>query len=272
MRPTVSITDLADPRVAHYANLKDRQTALLDEKQGVFIAEGELVLRRLIASKYRTLSVLLAPNRDAGLRDALERLPPDVPVFVADQRVMNAIVGFNIHRGVLAVAQRPETATTTQLLEARPPALVVLEELANLDNMGAIFRNVAALAPHGTAVLLSPGCCDPLYRKSVRVSVGNVLSIAFGRSRSWYSDLELVRGAGYRLIALTPEEGSASIRSVQSTGGPSALLLGAEGPGLARRTLDLADLRVRVPMNPEADSLNVATTAALALHELMSHG
>ncbi len=272
MHRTIPITDLADPRVVHYANLKDRQTARLDEKQSVFIAEGDLVLRRLIASKYRTLSVLLADNRVEGLRDALARLGPNVPVFTADQRVMNSIVGFNIHRGVLAVAERPIPTDAAALLQPRPPALILLEELANLDNMGAIFRNVAALAPKGTAVLLSPGCCDPLYRKSVRVSVGNVLSVAFGRSLDWYSDLEQVRSAGYRLIALTPGDGSVSIQSVKSSGGPSALLLGAEGPGLAQRTLDLADVRVRVPMNPEADSLNVATTAALALHALMNPG
>ena len=166
----IPVTTLSDPRLAAYANLRDAELRHRQDfsqpvirESGAFMAEGDLVVRRLIDSPYPVESVLVTPARLDAVRDALERLPPDTPVYVADQPVMNEVVGFNIHRGLLAVGLRgPEV--TPQTLAATSRVLLVLEDLVNHDNLGAIFRNTAALIGPGAGVLLSPRCADPLYR------------------------------------------------------------------------------------------------------------
>jgi tRNA G18 (ribose-2'-O)-methylase SpoU len=218
------------------------------------------------------------------MRDHLALLPPETPVYLAEQPILNQVVGFNIHRGILAAGIRPQPPDLTQLL-ARARTLVILEDLANHDNVGGIFRATAALAglplsvpsclrasvPSGSAILLSPGCADPLYRKAIRVSMGAALHIPFARLEPWPAALAQVRAAGFTLIALTPAPDAAALSEVVRPARP-ALLLGAEGPGLSPEALAAADLRVRIPIDPAVDSLNVTVAGAIALAALARPG
>jgi tRNA G18 (ribose-2'-O)-methylase SpoU len=261
------IHDPSDPRLRDYANLTDAQLRDADwtGERGVFIAEGELVVRRLIASRFPVRSLLVTESGLERIQDALNALPAKTPVFVADQQLMAQIVGFPFHRGLLACGHRLASAPLDDLLtQAR--TLVVLEELSNADNVGAIFRNAGALAGPEAAVVLSPGCCDPLYRKSLRVSMGQALRIPFTRVSPWPDVLGRVTGAGFQLLALTPDSMAQDIHMIKAASGSKlALLLGAEGPGLTEAAFRHAAVRARIPMAPGADSLNVATAAAVAL-------
>lgn len=280
----IPIDTIADPRVAEYAGLRDAQLRALaaGHAPGVFLAEGELVVRQLIESRLTVRSVLLTPQRLTTMRDALERIRPGVPVYVAEQDVMNGVVGFNIHRGVLAAGARPEEPPLEGVLAASG-SLVLLEDLANHDNVGGIFRAAAALAgvacletdgpARGCSVLLSPQSCDPLYRKAIRVSIGTALHVPFARLDPWREGLDRVKRAGFTLVALTPAADAVPINSFApgSVERPG-LLLGAEGPGLAAESMAAADLRVRIPMDPRVDSLNVVVAAGIALQRLCRPG
>lgn len=283
--PIVPITSLDDPRIADYRSLRDQELLQradpLDPAahRGTFVAEGELVVRRLASSPCTTRSLLLAESRIEPMRDLLDALPPQVPVFVAPQSVVNEIIGFNIHRGVLAVGERGAGAGLATLLARRGP-FVVLEDLCNHDNIGAIFRNCAALGGAGVTVLLSPRTADPLYRKSLRVSMGHALLVPWARLDRWPEALHEFRAADIRVLAMTPGAGSRDVREVATrlrTGPESttriALLLGTEGQGLSAAARAHADQLVRIDMPPGptgavADSLNVAVAAAVALHAL----
>lgn len=268
----IPISDPADPRLADYANLKDKQLAALatpDSPPGLFMAEGELVVRQLILSPLTVRSVLITPTRLASMEDALAALPAHVPVFLTSLEAMSAIVGFHIHRGVLAAGIRP-AAPDPHALIAQSQTLVLLEDLANHDNVGGIFRTVAALAGFdGTSVLLSPRCCDPLYRKAIRVSMGTALRLPFATLSPWPDSLEAIRRAGFRIYALTPDAAAAPIEQVHPTG-RVALLLGSEGPGLSPSALSRVDELVRIPMAVGVDSLNVVVAAGIALNRLIS--
>lgn len=243
-----------------------------DDSDGLFMAEGELVVGTLIESEHLVVSVLCTPRRLETMRAELERLPADTPVLVADRRVVERIVGFDLHRGVLAVGRRRHAPAATELMESSG-LLVLCEELANHDNIGAVFRNVACLAGvergTGACVLLSAACCDPLYRKSLRVSMGHALRVPFARLDPWAPGIAKAKAAGFETIALTPDPAAEDIRHFKHTPNTRlALMLGAEGPGLAGPTLEAASRRVRIPMAPGADSLNVATSLAVALSHL----
>ena len=231
-----------------------------------FIVEGEVVLRVFLTrSPFQAESLLLAESRVDGLSDLLATLPEEVPVYNAGRAVMDAIVGFPIHRGILAVGRRSGAVAAGTLLARLPDrALVVgLVGLANHDNVGGIFRNAAAFGVD--AVLLDPGTCDPLYRKAIRVSVGGSLIVPFARARS-ADELALELGkAGFDIIALSPsgDEVLSRVRRKPRT----ALLLGAEGPGLPQELLSRTR-SVSIPMSSGFDSLNVATTSGIALHHL----
>lgn len=277
------ISDLADPRIADYAGLKDAQLKSLaagpEHAPGVFLAEGELVVRQLLASGLHIRSVLLTPARLESMRPDLSGLPQGTPVYLAEQPVMNGVVGFNIHRGILAAGQRPAPLDLPSLLKSAQ-TLVLLEDLANHDNIGGIFRATAALAglprpehPGGAAILLSPRCCDPLYRKAIRVSMGTALRLPFARLHTWPDSLAAIREAGFTLIALTPAPGAVPISELDRNRiGRPALLLGAEGPGLSPAALAAADLKVRIPIDPSVDSLNVVVAAGIALAALARWG
>lgn len=277
MPTVIPITSLADdPRLAPYANQRDAHLAAPHlnphasaAAPGLFIAEGELVVRTLLRSSYPVRSLLIRDTYLARLEPdilALEsRAGAPVPVYTATQPVLDSIVGFHIHRGVLACAARPEHPPTLDSLLGSCRTLLLLEDLSNHDNVGAIFRNAGCLAhPETTAVLLSPRSCDPLYRKSLRVSMGHVLRVPFLQPADWPATLDAVAHAGFTLAAMETSPTASDIASI-TWPGRTALLLGAEGPGLQASTLARATLRIRIPMSPGADSLNVATASGIAL-------
>lgn len=260
MATVIAIDDASDPRVADYVRLTDAE---LRRAAGYFVAESLEVVRRLLAASHPVRSVLVTPGRYPQLADDLA--PLDVPVFIAGQAVMNEVAGFNLHRGVVAVAERlPEPALGDVLRSAT--TLAVLEGLNDSENLGAIIRSARALGVD--AVLLDPTCADPYYRRTVRVSMGAVLELPFKRLSNWPEDLETVRRAGFDLVALTPGSEALSIEDIEVRGHRIALLLGAEGPGLRPGTLALADQLVKIPMAEEFDSLNVGHAAAIAFHRL----
>lgn len=235
--------------------------AELRRAAGHFIAESLEVVRRLLAASHPVRSVLITPERYPQLRDDLAQL--DLPVYLADRSVMSEVAGFNLHRGVVAVAERlPEPTLETVVKSAE--TLVALEGLNDAENLGAIFRSALALGID--AVLLDPTCADPYYRRTVRVSMGAVFQLPFLRLPSWPDDLETLSRAGFELVALTPDRTARSIDDLPVR--RRLVLLGAEGPGLRPDTLARADLLVRIPIAPGFDSLNVGHAAAIAFHRL----
>lgn len=257
------IEDPRDPRIAAYLDIRERD---LVGREGRFVAEGKVVLAALFAGgRFEAESVLVAENRLEGLGGTLAAAPDDLPVHVASAAVMDAIAGFPIHRGILAIGRRRAPETAEELLGSLPrrATLVVLVGLANHDNVGAIFRNAAAFG--ADAVLLDETSCDPLYRKAIRVSVGAVLKVPFARGGDVAGLVEAVRRHGFETIALSPS-GKEDVRSI-GRAERVALVLGTEGTGLPATLL--AGLRTaRIAMAPGFDSLNVAAASAIALHEL----
>ncbi|MBQ0821625.1 RNA methyltransferase [Microvirga sp. HBU67558] len=263
----IAVTDPDDPRIEAYRAVRERD---LVGRQHRFIAEGEVVLRLLLKqSRFRVESLLLAENRLESVADALNQLSPDVPIYTANRAVMDTVVGFPIHRGILAVAQRAPLPPVGDMLSRLPEtALVVgLIGLTNHDNVGGIFRNAAAFG--AAAVLLDQGTCDPLYRKAIRVSVGAALVVPFTRAASADAMVQALQDASFDVVSLSP-----SGREILSHVQPSrrtALLLGAEGPGLPADLL-ARTRTVSIPMSGGFDSLNVATTSGIALHHLSTAG
>lgn len=257
----IPVDDPADPRIEAYRDIRERD---LVGRRGLFIAEGETVLRVLAGQRrHRPLSVLIAPKRRQKLEPILQTLPGDLPVYLAQQPVLDAIAGFELHRGILAIAERAQAAAADDLLAGLGARALVLalSGIGNHDNMGGLFRNAAAFGVD--AVLLDGGCCDPLYRKAIRVSVGGVLSVPFAMVEG--DMVETLLRHGLEPVALSPAGETALHRFVP----PSrvALLLGAEGPGLPAEVLARCRT-VSIPMAGGFDSLNVATTSGIALHHL----
>ncbi|MCW2609512.1 MAG: hypothetical protein JWM15_758 [Cryptosporangiaceae bacterium] len=260
------ITDPDDPRLADYRCLTDVDLRVAFEPpHGLFVAEGELVLRRAVAAGYELRSVLVDAKRVAQVADAIAA-QPDVPVYAAAPAVLQATTGFHVHRGILASVRRRPVAQVADLLAASR-RLAVLEDVNNHTNLGAIFRGAAALGIDG--VLLSPSCADPLYRRSVRVSMGEVFAVPYARADSWPGALADVRAAGFSVLAMTPAEDAVALDRLSAADrARPALLLGAEGPGLSRGALTASDVAVRIPMRRGVDSLNVAAAAAVAFWEI----
>ncbi len=259
----IPIDDPADPRLEAYRDIRERD---LVGRQGRFIAEGETVLRVLAGQdRHRPLSVLIAAKRREKLAPILDSLPDHTPVYLAGQTVLDAVVGFELHRGILATAERAPAVTARGLLAGlKPDALVMaLVGISNHDNMGGLFRNAAGFGVD--AVLLDPTCCDPLYRKAIRVSVGGVLRVPFASVGEGEDLVGLLVAAGFTPVALSPS-GRTALADLPPIGRP-ALLLGAEGPGLPEATLARCRT-VSIPMAPGFDSLNVAVAAGIALHQL----
>ncbi len=260
----IPVEDASDPRIAAFRDVRERD---LVGRQGRFIAEGEVVLRTMAASPLvRPLALLVAAHRTDKIADLVEGFPAELPVYVAPQPVLDGVAGFHLHRGFLALAERREVPTAAELLASLPArALVVaLFGIGNHDNIGGIFRNAAAFG--ADAVLLDPTCCDPLYRKAIRVSVGAALRVPFARFAADEEPLALVSEAGFETWALSPS-GDVPLSQVRA-GHRTAILFGAEGPGLDPALL----ARVRslaIPMAAGFDSLNVATTSGIVLHHLV---
>jgi tRNA G18 (ribose-2'-O)-methylase SpoU len=261
------VTDPGDPRLADYARLKDVDLRThLEAEHGLFIAEGTKVITRAVAAGYPLRSVLLAEGR---LGD-LPALPSGgAPVYVVPDQVAERLTGYRVHRGALASLHRKPLPAVAGLA-AGARRLLVIEDLVDHGNVGAIFRCAAALGV--AAVILSPRCADPLYRRSVKVSMGAVFAIPYARMTGWYDGLAELRAAGFRLLALTPDQAATPIGETVP-GERTALLLGTEGDGLSARWRHEADQAVRIPMDPGAlaagvDSLNVVAAAAIACHWL----
>jgi tRNA G18 (ribose-2'-O)-methylase SpoU len=253
--PPIEVRDAADARLADYRRLKERQ---LNAEGGRFVAESERVVRRLLGSGLGVHSVLLTPPRLATLADALTGA---FPVFVAAQPVLDDIAGFHVHRGCLAIGERPPPAP----LPRGASALVVLEDLTDVDNLGALARHAAAFGADG--LMLSPRCADPFYRKAIRVSLGAVFSLPMVRSRAWPGDLEALRTDGVAIIGAVVDPDATPLARL-SPPARFALLLGAEGPGLSAAARACCDHLVTIPMSAGADSLNVATAGAIFLYAL----
>lgn len=267
----VAIADPADERVSDYVGLNDPELRRRRERSegsegGFFIAEGALVIRQLLTSSYRVRSLLLTPTRFAALEPALAGL--EAPVYVAPPEVLNTVSGFHLHRGALASADRPARPDVLELAAATD-LVVVTENVNDHENLGSLFRNAAAFG--AGAVLLDPTTADPLYRRSIRVSMGHVLRVPFTVVPAWPAALWDLQGLGFEVVALTPTTGAEDLRSVRP-GGRRAVLVGAEGPGLSTAALGAADRRVRIPLAAGVDSLNVATALAVALHHLARPG
>lgn len=258
------IDDPDDPRLADYAALTDAALRKrYEHQQGVLIAEGPAPVRALVASPYPLRSVLLAEDRLEAMADVLAAAA--APVYVVPQTVLEAVVRFRLHQGVLACGGRRPTPGVRDVL-AGAQRLLVLEGLNDHENLGALFRSARALGID--AVLLGPGCADPLYRRSVRVSMGHVLHVPFARATSTEALLADLHADGVVTVALTPAEDAVELGALDLPPGPVALLLGAEGPGLSVAALAGASHRVRIPIAAEVDSLNVAAAGAIACYAL----
>jgi len=258
----IEVRDPADPRVDDFRALTtaDRRPDRPGGK-GLVIAEGAIVVRRMIASRFPLRAVLGVPRRMEELTADLAEV--DVPVYATSAEVMAEVVGFHLNRGVLAVADRSPALSIEDVL-AGARRLAVLEGVGDHENLGALFRNAAAFGVDG--VLLGPGCSDPLYRRSVRVSMGHVLGVPFTSLSPWPDGLKLLRDRGFRVLAMTPSATEALV----PVDGKAAVLLGSEGPGLTAEAIAAADAAVRVPMAGGVDSLNVATAGAVAFYALGS--
>ncbi len=263
--PVLRRIDHTDPCAAAYRAVSD---AALARREGLFVAEGRFVVGRLIEDgRFRVDSVLLNEASLAALEAVIATLPPDTPVYLASADEFSFIAGFNVHRGCLALAERPRESQVAEVVH-RARRLVVLEEVANADNVGGIFRNAAAF--NVDAVILSPGTCDPLYRKAIRTSMAAAFRVPYARAVQWPAELSHLRSIGFTIVALTPRGASEDLETFALMPRPArlALVVGAEDDGLSDRALDLSDHRVRIPMSSAVDSLNLAVAAGIVLARL----
>jgi tRNA G18 (ribose-2'-O)-methylase SpoU len=286
VRCFIHVSDPADPRLTDYVRLTDAELRTsLEAEHGLFVAEGEKVIRRAAAAGYRVRSLLATEQKAAGLAD----LAADCggPAYVVPAPVAEQLTGYHVHRGALAAMdRRPLPPVATVLAGVR--TTLILEDIVDHTNVGAIFRCAAALGVG--AVIVSPRCADPLYRRSVKVSMGAVFAVPWARMDDWHGGLDTARAAGFRLLALTPDPDAVPMtpavpgppgsppapgETVATPGERTALLLGTEGDGLSSRWRRVADQAVRIPMDPGAraagvDSLNVVAAAAIACQWLVT--
>ncbi|MFC3074716.1 TrmH family RNA methyltransferase [Shinella pollutisoli] len=263
----IRIDDPSDPRIAGFVAIRERD---LTGREGRFVAEGTVVLRVLAQAGaggrgFEAEAILLLENRVAGVADILAGFPADVPVYVASAAVFDAIAGFHMHRGVLALGRKPEGVTAADRVAALPSESLVLVGcgLSNHDNAGAIFRNAAAFG--ADAVFLDETSCDPLYRKAIRVSVGSVLMVPFSRGLPAEELLATLAGAGFEIWGLSPR-GEVPVGAIPAAR-RIALVVGAEGEGLPQAILS-SFRTARIPQRPGLDSLNVATASGIALYQI----
>jgi tRNA G18 (ribose-2'-O)-methylase SpoU len=264
-----------DPRVADYVQV---QEAELVKRRGVFLVEGQTPIRTLVTqSRFGVRSLFLSEKRVGALADVLGALPEETPVYVAPPEVLSEVVGFDFHRGCLAAGSRAEAPPLEAVLQALaapgPRLVVVLEGVANHDNVGGLFRNAACFG--ADAVLLDPTCADPLYRKAIRTSLGAALRVPFARLPGWPEGLERLHALGFTSLALTPHPRAEALvpgSPLPRLGDRRAVVLGTEGTGLTEQALSGCHRWVRIPMAPGADSLNVATASGIAMWAIHPDG
>jgi tRNA G18 (ribose-2'-O)-methylase SpoU len=269
--PVIRIEDGGDPRLAAYGNVPDHQ--LLAE-HGLFVAEGRLVVRRLIETRrFATRSIMVTPAALVPLQDLLDTCP-ELPVYLVPQFVMNGITGFNMHRGCLALGERPHPCRWQELV-AGARLITALERVGNADNVGSVFRSASAFGVD--AVLLERSCTDPLYRKAIRTSMGAALTMPFATAEPWPDVLRELASVGrvlsdppWVVLALTPSSSAPSLAEIvpEISGRKVVIVAGHEGDGVSDETLDACTHHARIPMADGVDSLNVATAAAIALYAL----
>jgi tRNA G18 (ribose-2'-O)-methylase SpoU len=260
----VRVDDLSDPRLRDYVDLRDVQMRLKHEVEaGIFLAEGEKVVRRAAESGHEVHSFLMAPKWIDGLSDILDAT--DAPCFVMEERDIEKVTGFHVHRGALAALVRKPLPTPSEVL-TNAKRVVVIEDLADHTNVGAIFRAVAALG--FDAILLSPRCADPLYRRAIKVAMGAVFWLPYARVDDWYGLPTLLREHGFTSLAMTLSEDSIALDEVDKSAERLAVIVGSEGHGLTSHWEREADVRVTIPMSADIDSLNVASSVAVACWEL----
>jgi tRNA G18 (ribose-2'-O)-methylase SpoU len=260
----IAVEDASDPRLADYQSIPDPRLA---RERGVFVAEGRLVVTRLLTSKrFPVRSALVTATAFAAIEIEL-RPRPELPVYLVSQETMNGVAGFNIHRGCLAIGERPLPADWRTLAAAATRA-VVLEHVGDADNVGAIVRSAAAFGVG--AILLGPSCADPLYRKAIRTSMGAALAMPFAEAEPWPGVLRELSTQGWEVVGTTPDASAASLRHVAAAvdGRPVAVVVGHEGNGLSSEARDACGHLARIPTTGRVDSLNVAAATAIALYEL----
>jgi tRNA G18 (ribose-2'-O)-methylase SpoU len=265
--PVIRIDGPSDSRLADYRLLADGAAI---RARGLFVAEGRLVVARLIRDPHYSIrSVLVSDAAGHALATAFDALPAGIPVYTCEAGQLASITGIDFHRGCLALVERPAPPSVSELLSGTR-TVVILEGVANPDNVGGVFRNAAAFG--ADAVLLSPGCADPLYRKAVRTSMAATLRVPFARADSWPDALDDVRRAGLTIVALSPRNDRSSLDPGELSRREErvALLIGSEGDGLSAAAEAYADLRVRISIHPEVDSLNLAVATGIALYALTS--
>jgi tRNA G18 (ribose-2'-O)-methylase SpoU len=261
----VDVDDPADPRLDDFRDLNsiDRRPDLPSGK-GLVIAEGVLVVQRMLASRFHPRALLGTDRRLTEL--SADLVGVDVPYYRATAEVMAQVVGFHLNRGVLAAAPRPGELTVAEVLGGAR-TVAVLEGVNDHENLGSIFRNAAGLDVD--AVIFGTGCADPLYRRAVRVSMGHALLVPYAWAPGWPAELNMLRDNGFTILAMTPNPQARTLAEelTDLASAKVAMLVGAEGPGLTERAMWASDARVRIPMSRGTDSLNVATAAALAFYE-----
>jgi tRNA G18 (ribose-2'-O)-methylase SpoU len=261
----IDVSDPADPRLDDFRDLNsvDRRPDLPTGK-GLVIAEGVLVVQRMLVSRFTPRALLGTDRRLAELAADLDGIA--APYFRVAPDVMADVVGFHLNRGVLASASRPPELTVAQVIEGAR-TIAVLEGVNDHENLGSIFRNAAGLDVD--AIVFGSGCADPLYRRAVRVSMGHALLVPYAWAAHWPGDLEMLRDSGFRLLAMTPDPAARTLSDALTAVADQrlAVLVGAEGPGLSEHVMRASDMRVRIAMSRGTDSLNVATAAALAFYE-----
>lgn len=262
MAELIEIDDPADPRLADYRDLRDVELRKhLEAEHGIFLAEGEKVVRRAVQGGFGVRSLLMARRWLEGLDDVLSAT--DAPCYVVDEALAEQVTGFHVHRGALAALHRRPLPSVAEVLE-RARTVVVLEDIVDHTNVGAIFRSAAALGVD--AILLSPRCADPLYRRSVKVAMGAVFSVPYARIEDWYDAVAALSAAGFTTVALTPAPDSVDVEAAVAGRERVALLMGTEGHGLSARWMESADVRAVIPMAPGIDSLNVAAATAVTCY------
>jgi len=274
----IEITDPADERVRDYFRLTDvALRTKVEPERGLYLAESDKVIRRALAAGHRPRSFLMGERWLVDLADLVEQAESEgVPVYVARAPVIESMTGFHLHRGALASMRRPSLLDPTVLLQSalvrsalqqRDSRVVILEDIVDHTNVGAVFRSAAAIGVD--AVLITPRCADPLYRRAVRVSMGTVFQVPWTRIAAWPGGLQVLRDNGFTVAAFALTDDAMSLDDLESDQPERlAVIFGTEGDGLARRTVEGADLVVKIPMAGGVDSLNVAAASAVALWAL----
>jgi tRNA G18 (ribose-2'-O)-methylase SpoU len=264
----ITITDPSDPKLEDYVGLTDVALRRRSEpERGLYIAESEKVIRRALRAGHRPRSFLMARRWLTDLADVVDAAERDgIPVFVGEHEVIERLTGFHLHRGALASMERPVLPSVADVV-ATARRVAILEDIVDHTNVGAAFRSAAALGMD--AVLVTPRCADPFYRRSIRVSMGTVFQVPWTRIDPWPGGLDVLRDAGFVTAALSLRDDSITLDELAARRPERlALVLGTEGHGLSTATIEAADLRVRIPMSGGVDSLNIAAAAAVAFYAM----